>query len=288
MKKRKLAAGIAAAALVAVLSVSAVYAGNQGKSVSALWGEILKQSADEEKINTQSADDEPLYAVGKDVSITMKEYEQVKSFYKLKSEDDGQAAKDADKEIKQYNALYAAAVKNGYSVTDEQVQAYIEDMKLQLESVDNSEDIQDVIDQFDSEDDYWAYEFTVYQKQLPIQNYVSALNDEYNEKAVDSSSEEAQEEWDTYFENLKDKLVKSRISKSIIKGNEKPQEPGEHRKAVLTNENSLIIMRIMSKIVEVREKNRIFLTSAMRHKNEAKAVKERSNRTTAQQRVAGR
>ena len=45
MKKRKLAAGIAAAALVAVLSVSAVYAGNQGKSVSALWGEILKQSA---------------------------------------------------------------------------------------------------------------------------------------------------------------------------------------------------------------------------------------------------
>lgn len=93
-------------------------------------------------------------------------------------------------------------------MTDEQVQAYIEDMKLQLESVDNSEDIQDVIDQFDSEDDYWAYEFTVYQKQLPIQNYVSALNDEYNEKAVDSSSEEAQEEWDTYFENLKDKLVK--------------------------------------------------------------------------------
>ena len=95
-----------------------------------------------------------------------------------------------------------------YDLKDEQVQAYIEDMKLQLESVDNSEDIQDVIDQFDSEDDYWAYEFTVYQKQLPIQNYVSALNDEYNEKAVDSSSEEAQEEWDTYFENLKDKLVK--------------------------------------------------------------------------------
>ena len=94
-------------------------------------------------------------------------------------------------------------------MTDEQVQAYIEDMKLQLESVDNSEDIQDVIDQFDSEDDYWAYH-----KQLPIQNYVSALNDEYNEKAVDSSSEEAQEEWDTYFENLKDKLVKEQNFKN--------------------------------------------------------------------------
>ena len=29
---------------------------------TSLWGEILKQSADEEKINTQSANDEPLYA----------------------------------------------------------------------------------------------------------------------------------------------------------------------------------------------------------------------------------
>ena len=77
--KKKTCSGYRSRSLVAVLSVSAVYAGNQGKSVSALWGEILKQSADEEKINTQSADDEPLYAVGKDVSITMKEYEQVKS-----------------------------------------------------------------------------------------------------------------------------------------------------------------------------------------------------------------
>lgn len=49
MKKRKLAAGIAAAALVAVLSVSAAYAGNQGKSVSALWGEILKSRQMKEK-----------------------------------------------------------------------------------------------------------------------------------------------------------------------------------------------------------------------------------------------
>ena len=41
----------------------------------------------------------------------------------------GRRRKMRDKGIKQYNALYAAAVKNGYSVTDEQVQAYIEDMK---------------------------------------------------------------------------------------------------------------------------------------------------------------
>lgn len=213
MKKSKLAVGIAAAALVAVLSISAVYAGSKGKSIPVLWGEILKQSANDNS-DTQSTDDEPLYAIGKDISIPMKEYEQVRSFYQLKGEDGEQAAKDADKEIKQYNALYAAAVKNGYSVTDEQVQAYIEDMKVQLETVDNREDIQDVIDQFDSEDDYWAYEFTVYQKQLPIQNYVSALNDAYNEKAADPSSEEAKETWDDHFEKLKEKLIKEQNFKN--------------------------------------------------------------------------
>jgi hypothetical protein len=48
---------------------------------------------------------------------------------------------------------------------------------------------------------------------------VSALNDEYNEKAVDSSSEEAQEEWDTYFENLKEMLnVKPAIERFCRKG----------------------------------------------------------------------
>lgn len=213
MKKSKLAAGIAAAALVAVLSVSAVYAGSKGKTIPALWGDILKQSASESS-NTQRTEDESLYAVGKDISIPMKEYEQVRDFYKLKGEDDELAAQDADKEIKQYNALYASAVKNGYSVTDEQVQDYLEDMKMQLETVDNREDIQDVIDQFDSEDDYWAYEFTVYRKQLPIQNYVSALNDAYNEKAADSSSEEAKETWDDHFEKLKEKLVKEQNFKN--------------------------------------------------------------------------
>ena len=65
-------------------------------------------------------------------------------------------------------------------------------------------------------------------------------------------------------------------------------KPGEHRKAVLTNENPLIIMRIMSELWRYERQKQNLSDIRMRHKNEAKAVKERSNRTTAQQRVAGR
>ena len=32
-----------------------------------------------------------------------------------------------------------------------------------------------VINQFESEDAYWEYEFEVYRKSLPIQNYVKSL-----------------------------------------------------------------------------------------------------------------
>jgi len=46
-------------------------------------------------------------------------------------------------------------------------------------------------------------------------------------------------------------------------------------------------MRIMSKLWKYGKKQNLS-DIRMRHKNEAKAVKERSNRITAQQRVAGR
>lgn len=65
-----------------------------------------------------------------------------------------------DYAIKETNALYAAAIKNGYSVTEE---------------------------------DYWNYEFSVYEKNLPIQNYVADLECSYaQEEHLVQGSEEFQ------------------------------------------------------------------------------------------------
>lgn len=80
-----------------------------------------------------------------------------------------------DYAIKETNALYAAAIKNGYSVTEE---------------------------------DYWNYEFSVYEKNLPIQNYVADLECSYaQEEHLVQGSEEFQQKWLEHFQSLKTQLV---------------------------------------------------------------------------------
>jgi len=59
-----------------------------------------------------------------------------------------------------------------------------------------------IMEQFDSEEDYWNYEFTVYQKNLPIQNYVHDLEQEYL-----AQQENPEISWETHFEKLKETLA---------------------------------------------------------------------------------
>ena len=62
--------------------------------------------------------------------------------------------------------------------------------------------------------------FKVYQKDLPIQKYISALEDDYAKQLdMDKTSEEFQKYWDTKFENIKDDLVKEE-GYTLVKSNE--------------------------------------------------------------------
>ena len=61
-------------------------------------------------------------------------------------------------------------------MTDSEVEAYLEELKQTLYHADNSEDAMAVMEQFDSEEDYWKYEFEVYKKDLPIIKYREAQN----------------------------------------------------------------------------------------------------------------
>ena len=61
--------------------------------------------------------------------------------------------------------------------------------------------------------------FKVYQKDLPIQKYVSALEDDYAQKMnMDKTSEEFQEYWNTKFEEIKADLVKEESYTTIKTG----------------------------------------------------------------------
>lgn len=110
--------------------------------------------------------------------------------------------------MEEQNALYVEAVKNGFDVTDEEVKAYIEELKESIENSENKDEVMGVINAFDSEEAYWEYEFEVYKKLLPIQKYVKSLEKEYIDKHMDESkNQDVLESWDKEFEKVKEELV---------------------------------------------------------------------------------
>lgn len=61
---------------------------------------------------------------------------------------------------------------------------------------------------FGSEQEYWDYEFTVYQKNLPIQKYVDSLKAQFEAKSKQArGSLELMNDFSSYYENYKQDLV---------------------------------------------------------------------------------
>lgn len=117
------------------------------------WGSILSQNID--------SNNEEAAAV---------------EFYRMQGMSEEEAKEQAIAYLKERDQLYEEAVKAGYDVTDSEVEAYLEELKQTFYHADNSEDAMAVMEQFDSEEDYWKYEFEVYKKDLPIIKYREAQN----------------------------------------------------------------------------------------------------------------
>ena len=115
------------------------------------WGSILSQNID--------LDNEEAAAI---------------EFYRMQGMSEEEAKEQAIAYLKERDQLYEEAVKAGYDVTDSEVEAYLEELKQTFYHADNSEDAMAVMEQFDSEEDYWKYEFEVYKKDLPIIKYREA------------------------------------------------------------------------------------------------------------------
>ena len=111
-------------------------------------------------------------------------------FYVLQGKSRQEADKTAKEYAQEYNALYVEAVKNGFDATDEEVKTYVDSLKEELNKPENKEQLNSVLKGFGSEDEYWDYEYMVYQKQLPIQKYVKSLENDYNNAHQDEFTEE--------------------------------------------------------------------------------------------------
>lgn len=202
--------------------------------VMSQWGNILSKQTQNEKNGVSSFGDtnyklttkginsqrvvsgEEIYEAGTDVLISKQEVEQAKEFYVLQGQSEKNAEKEAVKYMEEFNAMYVKAIKAGFDVTDEEVDNYIADLKKMSDEAENADDVKKVIAQFDSEDEYWAYEKEVYQKQLPIQKYVESLESDYVKKpGTDVNNESGTKAWNKDLDKIKEKAAKEQKYKKV-------------------------------------------------------------------------
>ena len=195
MKKRKYMMIGTGILLLLLLCVGNAFTNSSGKSLLSQWGNILNRTQKE----NPGGD---IYAQGKNTVVLRKDVEQAKEFYILSGMEDAAALDRAETYMYEREAMYHLATEKGYQATDEQVRAYLEELKKTANSAANKDDVFALIDQFDSEEAYWDYQFEVYKKNLPIQNYVQDLKRQY---VTDAANPE--EAWDDHFEALKAEAV---------------------------------------------------------------------------------
>ena len=157
--------------------------------------------------------------LGNSAQITEADIKQGTELFVLSGMDREQAREEAIKYVMKREALYEEAINNGYTVTDEEVRAYLEELKEAINSADNKEDALQVIKAFDSEKKYWDFEFEVYKKDLPIQKYVESLEIMYKTKDTKLSEQTVQadyeEDFNSFFEKYKEKLVEEQNYKLV-------------------------------------------------------------------------
>lgn len=138
--------------------------------------------------------------------ISVKEMKQAIYFYEIQGNSEEQAITLAYDYMKKSAALYAEASSKGYTTTEEEVKNHVQELREFMESENLDEtsknQVKSIIEGFGSEEEYWKYEEKVYQKLLVSEKYVSDLQKEF----YDNSSYNS-DEWNTYFENLKESLV---------------------------------------------------------------------------------
>lgn len=212
-KKGKVISAVVVVAGCLALAGSVVQNNSQANGKVSL--EDFGKTLEKEYKNPEDSSAKNLYAEGNYSEITKSDMEKAIVYYKSAGMSDEEAEKEAYKYEKENAALYTEAIKAGYEVTDEEVADYVNNIRAEYEGkkVDETslKQIDEIIAQFDSPEDYWKYEKTIYRELLPMIKYNKQLEKEYNEKHADAS----EESWEKYFNNYKSELVEKEDFKLV-------------------------------------------------------------------------
>ena len=169
-----------------------------------MYGRNLKKDYD--------SDEMTVYFKGKTAEITKKDLEMSIDNLVLSGLKEENAIKEAVKLTMEREALYEEAVAEGFNVTDDEIKAYLEELKGMMDKADNKAQVEAIIKGFGSEEKYWDFEFSIYKKDLPIIKYQKALETQYNDKDIklrlDTVKPTYKEGFGGFLEQYKEALVK--------------------------------------------------------------------------------
>ena len=169
-----------------------------------MYGRNLKKDYD--------SDEMTVYFKGKTAEITKKDLEMSIDNLVLSGLKEENAIKEAIKLSMEREALYEEAVTEGFNVTDDEIKAYLEELKGMMDKADNKAQVEAIIKGFGSEEKYWDFEFSIYKKDLPIIKYQKALETQYNDKDIklrlDTVKPTYKEGFGGFLEQYKEALVK--------------------------------------------------------------------------------
>ena len=101
-------------------------------------------------------------------------------------------------------------MQEGYDVSDSEIRNYIERLKEVLDNSTNTKDVYALMSQFESEEEYWQFEYKVYQKNLPIEKYLEDLRKRFYDSNIETyqimSELSIDEKYEEYIESLKEDL----------------------------------------------------------------------------------
>lgn len=184
-----------------------VYASENNMSLIE-WGKYLsgKYATNETSMNLKENSGD-VYMSGHSIDVTYQDIEMAEKYYLIGGEKEETARKMAIDYAKKRNSLYASAIENGYSITDNELDKYIKELKTIVSEANNKDEIYSIIDQFDTESDFWNFQKEVYRIDLVIQKYVADLEKKY----IDAGGDD----WDTEFELLKENLALNQDFKMV-------------------------------------------------------------------------
>ena len=209
MKKRIISALCVAIAGLIVIPVAA----SNGSDISSTdeWGETIQEYVDIIDEDDETLEKSLITADDGEIILPQIEIDMAKDFYITSGYEEKEAEELAIQYVKEINALYQEAIANGYTVTDDEIQEHLDELKKQYETAENKDEIHAFMNKFDNEQAYWDFQFEMFKKDLPIQKYNAAREQEFiEEQTINDNPDEIlklQNEWADEFEDMKEDAI---------------------------------------------------------------------------------